>query len=233
MFNFFDQIVLVAAIEWVKFILVIVFVLIWIFNNFLGEKVKAKPRPLQRPQVPPPQPDVPAADPPAGQQQLVGEIEEFLKRATQKRQEKTRRKQPTKVVVKSAPPATSKPARRLVQTSTEDQGFEVNVGGSVAEHVQQHLDTREFTTRAEHLVDDMAKGDVDREAHRKQVFEHKLGRLADTSTSAPESAAAAAEASKPDLTAVASPLAAILANPQNLKQAIALNEILSRPEHRW
>ncbi len=166
------------------------------------------------------------------QQPLVGEIEKFLLRANQRQQEKSRRKQPPKVVVAAVPPRSSKPARRLVQASNEDQGFEVTGSGSVADHVEQHLDTRAFAERAAHLVDDVSKNDAEREAHRKQVFEHKLGRLTDTSTAAAASPAAG-EPSNTEVAAAVVSLASLLANPQNLKQAIVLSEILSRPEHRW
>lgn len=226
----FEQFVLFAALEWVKFVFLIVFFLVWIFNNLLGDKAKAKARPQQRPQVPPPRPDAAQAERPAGQQQLVGEIEEFLQRANQKRQEKVRRKQPAKAAAKPAPPSPPKPARRLTQ---ESHDFEVTTGQSVAEHVQKHLDTSRFGDRAEHLVDDIAKGDVVREAHRKQVFEHQLGRLADTSTRAAQPAPPPVVLTAAEAEAAAVPLAALLANPQSLKQAIVLNEVLARPEHRW
>lgn len=229
------QFVLIAAgLEWLKFVFVIVFFLVWIFNNLLSDKAKAKGKPLQRPQVPPPRPDAGEAGAGGGQPQLAGEIEEFLKRANQKRQEKVRRKQPAKAAAKPAPPTPPKPARRLVQESSQGQDFEVSTGKSVAEHVQKHLDTRGFTERAEHLMDeDIRKADAEREAHRKQVFEHKVGRLADTSTAEAAPAGPTAATTATIDAAAAMPLAALLANPQGLKQAIVLNEVLSRPEHRW
>ena len=233
MFPHFEQFALLAAdFGWVKIVFLLVVFVVWIFNNLLGDKLKAKGRP-QRPQIPPPQPDLPEGQP-ASQPQLVGEIEEFLKRASQKRQERTRRKQPAKVVVKSVPPALSTPSRRLVQSGADQQGFEVSQRGSVAEHVQQHLDTRQFADRAAHLADeDIAKSDDVREAHRKQVFDHKLGRLADTSTAAAPAPTVAANPTDAEVAAAAVGLATLLSNPQNLKHAIVLNEILTRPEHRW
>ncbi len=222
---------LFGDLQWLKVVFVILFILIWVFNHLVGEKAKAKARP-QRPPIPPPQPDLPGADRRVTQQPLVGEIEKFLMRAKQKQQEKGRRKQTPKVVPAEVPPRSSKPARRLVQTSTRDQDFEVTVGRSVADHVEQHLDTREFAERAAHLVDDVSKNDAEREAHRKQMFEHKLGHLADTSTAAAAFPAAGGPSRTEAAAAVVS-LASLLADPQNLKQAIVLSEIFSRPEHRW
>lgn len=222
---------LAAAEDWLKVIGVLVFIVIWLFNHFVGNSAKAKPQQRQQPMARP-QGD---AKPPAEQPQLVGEIEEFLKRANQKRQDRTRKK-PAAKVVKPAP-APAAPTRRLVQSSADQQGFEVNVGGSVAEHVQKHLDTREFSNRAEHLIDDIKKGDVERETHLKQVFDHKLGRLADTSNTRSDQQivkdTATQVATDAAAIAAATPIASMLANPESLKQAVVLNEILSRPEHRW
>lgn len=231
-----NQLVLLAGIEvWLKFIFVVVFLLIWVFNNLLSNK-KPAARPQPRGPAPPPQPGLPA-ERPAGPQQLAGEIEEFLERATQKRQEKSRRKPAKTVVTAAAPVPPPKPARRLVQSTSENQGFEVTTGEAVAEHVRKHLDNRQFTERAEHLTDDITKSDTQREAHHKQVFEHKLGRLADTSTSQhaqdASDSAASQQATHDASAAAATPIASMLANPESLRQAIVLNEILMRPEHRW
>ena len=235
----FESLLPIAKIEdWFRVIVFVVFVLIWIFNSLLSNKAKAKPRPQQRPQAPP-RPDVPAGEQPARPQQLAGEIDNFLKRATQKRQEKSRRKQPAKAIVIPPPPAASKPSRRLTQSAADIAGFEVSSFGSVAEHVEKHLNTREFAERASQLVDeDIAKDDAEREAHLKEVFGHQVGRLADTSilpTARQLSDRAAAKAGTAGATAAtaANTIAALLSNPENLKQAIVLNEILTRPEHRW
>jgi hypothetical protein len=222
---------LLADAGWIKLIFVAVVFIIWIFNNLVGDKAKAKPRQLQRP-VPPPRPieGAPAEGRPAGQQPLVGEIEEFLKRANRKREEKARRKQQPKVA-KPAPPAPPKPARRLVDGGSEGQQFEFGTNRSVADHVQQHLNTGQFAERAATLVDeDIAKDDASREAHRKQVFDHKLGSLSDTSTGSVKTAAAAQVAAS-DIGAI--PVGALLSNPDSIRQAIILNEILTRPEQRW
>jgi hypothetical protein len=228
-----QEFLLIADAGWIKLIFVAVVFIIWIFNNLMGDKAKAKPRPMQRP-MPPPKPTegVPEAGRQAGQQPLVGEIEEFLQRANRKREEKARRKQGSKApkVAKPAPVA-RQPARRLVDGGSESQQFEVTTGRSVAEHVQQHLNTSQFAERAAHMVDDdIAKNDAEREAHRRQVFDHKLGTLSDTSTGAAKAATEATAAAR-DIGAI--PIGNLLANPDSLRQAIILNEILTRPEQRW
>jgi hypothetical protein len=59
----------------------------------------------------------------------------------------------------------------------------------------------------------------------KEIFGHQLGRLADTSTPG----AGTNQATAPEGAAI-TPLAALLANPQSLKQAIVLQEVLNRRE---
>lgn len=229
-----SQFMILADIaDWARLIVIGVFIVIWLFNHFLGGKANAKPPQRQQPAM---RPQAGAAKPPPDQPQpLAGEIEEFLKRANQKRQDRTRKKPPVKVAAK--PIITSVPARRLVQTSTDKQDFEISVSNSVSEHVQKHLDTHEFSDRAEHLVDDIKKGDVDRATHLKQVFDHKLGRLADTSNTRSDQQikldTASQVATDAATIAAATPIASMLANPESLRQAIILNELLTRPEHRW
>jgi hypothetical protein len=225
-----DQLALFADnFGWVQLVFLVVVFVIWVINNLLGEKAKLKPKP-QRGQMP--RPDIAGMEPQAEQHKLAGEIEEFLKRATQKRQDKSRRKQPKKIVVTAVAPP-SKPARRLVEAPTEQMEYQVKAGRSVDDQVRDRLNTQKFAERASRLVDeDIAQDDAEREAHMRQVFEHKLGRLADTSavTASPTTGT---EPTKLELAAASVPLASLLTNPQNLKQAIVLNEILSRPEHRW
>jgi hypothetical protein len=103
-------------------------------------------------------------------------------------------------------------------------------GETIAAHVQQHLSTGEFTTRAEHLTDDLTRGDVEREQHRKKVFSHQIGRLTDTTGSAPESAGPDAQSAS--LTG-AGAVAKVFADRQNVRSAIILSEVLNRPTSRW
>lgn len=220
------QLAIFADAGLIKLIFVAVFFVIWIINNLIGEKAKArKAKPLVRPAAPL-NPDAPPAERAPPQPQLVTEIEEFLKRANRKRQEKAKRKQPTKVA-KSAPPPVQKPPRRLVPSQFEEpSALTPDAVVTVAESVRQHLDTSDFSARASQLADaDIARDDAERAAHLKQVFDHQVGRLADTS------AQQASPATKEP--AAAASLAALLANPQSLKQAIVLQEILNRPEQRW
>ena len=226
------QLELIAALDWVQVLIAIVVFVIWGINHLVS--TLGKPKPQQRPRTVPPR-DLAPKDQPAPAQNLSGEIEDFLKRAAQKRQEKSRRRKPEPVVEKKVV-VVPKPVQRLSDTS--DQDFEVRTGQSVSDHVTAHLDNRKFSQRAEHMLDeDITNDDLEREAHRKNVFDHQLGRLADTSNQQSEKQitdqAATRKATTDATAAAAIPIASMLANPESLKQAVVLNEILSRPEHRW
>ena len=109
---------------------------------------------------------------------------------------------------------------------------------SVDEHVRQRLGTE----RRGHLTP-VLDGEVTRTDDRVQdrvhsVFDHDLSRLSGT----PGESARSTEVSEPESPedrigsvppTAAAGLAAMLANPGNLRQAILLSEILNRPEDRW
>ncbi|MFH1264779.1 MAG: hypothetical protein ABIK89_03585 [Planctomycetota bacterium] len=109
---------------------------------------------------------------------------------------------------------------------------------SVADHVRQGLGTERFDHLRPELTGEVALADDRMAEHVHDVFDHEVSRLAGTpgeSASLP----GAEEAGTPDdrvtlipATAAAG-LAAMLADPGSLRQAIVLNEILQRPEERW
>jgi hypothetical protein len=102
---------------------------------------------------------------------------------------------------------------------------------SPAAPVRPSIDTRDFAERATHLGNlDTARSLDD---HLKQVFTHQVGTLAtpagDNLAAQNRAAAAAAAATGTRQTL---PIAALLGG-GNLRNAIILNEILTRPEERW
>lgn len=223
-----SAILMLADASWLKLLFVVVFFLIWLFNNLVGDQAKArkakggmqagKPRP----------PRIPEGGETPAHQQLTGEIEEFLKRANRKRQEKQEKGKRRAVVNVEKPksPPVKKPVSRLSPSEPDGLQSPAEAVAAMAESVKQHLDTSDFAARASQLADaDISKDDAERAAHLKEVFDHQVGRLADTSTTKPTSTSTAAPQG-----AAITPLAALLANPQNLKQAIVLREILDRPK---
>ncbi|HUT91953.1 MAG TPA: hypothetical protein VMY37_20830 [Thermoguttaceae bacterium] len=109
---------------------------------------------------------------------------------------------------------------------------------SVVEHVRTHVPAQEFGGMPSDVAARRTRsGDV-MEGHLHDVFDHRLGALGGTPGESAEAAHAdEAEALDDRISSVpvaaAAGLAAILADATSLRQAILLNEIFQRPEHRW
>ncbi|HEY1785681.1 MAG TPA: hypothetical protein VGG30_09040 [Pirellulales bacterium] len=151
----------------------------------------------------------------------LAEIQEFLKQSRAARP--------------SSPQA--KAAARSVRVEPIQSGRGTPVGGaSGASLDSRHLDTTKFGARASQMVDDLKRGDAEREEHFQRTFAHKVGRLTDTSVAGPKAIAPdAPEISTVPATPV--PPSDWLPLPttklEELRRAVMLNEILQRPEHRW
>jgi hypothetical protein len=88
--------------------------------------------------------------------------------------------------------------------------------------------------------DEVSQADEAMEGHIHEAFDHKLGGLADTSVGAdvPDADPDAdpydeAGSTADEKQSLAAELAATFREPQGMRQAIILSEILTRPEHRW
>ena len=105
---------------------------------------------------------------------------------------------------------------------------------SVAESVEKHISTREFSTRAEHLTDDISRQDELRERHLREAFNRKVGSLGGSSGAQDQTPASDTQTAvvRGDVTEAAV-IARALADPQNIRQAVILSEIMTRPESRW
>ena len=100
-------------------------------------------------------------------------------------------------------------------------------------HVKEFLNTREFSERTAQF------GSIDKqeqqfEQHLKQTFTHEVGHLKGDALALPgEAPVASAVATELNDTNIKNPLIGLVSSRAGLKQAIMLNEILHRPEHRW
>ena len=242
---------LLADANWFKVIFFLVVFIIWIINNVLNDKNSKAKRAAKRAAAEPER--VPAnraqANPvaEAGQStapQLNTEIEEFLQRANRKRAEKSQRRS-AKSATKATPAAAAvEPPvrRRLVESlkSADQSSLPSRTGRADGSFVAPDLSNYDGGP-SRLLDDDILKDDAERQARFQQTFQHQVGRLADTSlgnvpgqTTGPQSAGTSAQGPAPAVAATANiPLAALLSNPQNLQQAIIMQEILHRPEERW
>ena len=225
---------LAAAVDWFKIVIWVVVIGAWAINQLMAMKNKAE---AAKPKLP--QPPRPQGNPAAGPRGLLDEVERFLKDARKNVEQAQQRstKPPAASGGRPKPAKTSQaqrsnkerqkpkppqPPRRKVEP--ERVVDDVERGGSVAQHVKQHLDTSRFDQRAEQLSKLRQTIDQDIGAHVKSVFDHQVGTLASSSTPAAE-----VESAPPP----AQTLAALLRDPQGVRNAVILQEILRPPVDRW
>jgi hypothetical protein len=210
--------------ELLTILMVVIFIVVPLLGQFLS-KMKG-PR-----QQGPVRPAKPAR--PAGQGSVQSEIEEFLRRANQKKEpaaNRPPRQQPPRAKL------AEKPARAEVVRAEVVR--ERPVGGEVEKHVKKYLDEEEFVRRSKKMGEEVAESDEKIERRLKSVFDHSLSKIAATPgvTASPPNAKLAETA--PQIT-VATPsiaagdVAALFGNPLSVRQAIILSEILNRPSDRW
>jgi hypothetical protein len=111
------------------------------------------------------------------------------------------------------------------------------VGDEVARQVKSYLDTGDFSRRSQQLGEEVVQSDQQFENRLQQTFGGEVSRLANRpgeSAAAPEPELVEASGESVSLVAAgAAGLAYFLADPDNLRQAIVLNEVLRRPEAFW
>jgi hypothetical protein len=239
--------VLFAAgfMDLLTFLVPLVFFVIYALNQLLaarGQQPKNNPR-ERRPN--PPRAERPMRPPQPDQQggtaaQLNAEIEQCLKRASQRRGErpapqraarttpppKAPSRSPARSPRPSAPPA---PPR---EEPIDVEPVETHSFDAVATSVEKHIGSRGFAQRTEHLADDITRADEQMQAHLQQTFDRRVGTLRDEASRTAAVPADVAEAQKAEPT-IAAGLAEQLRTPQGMRQAIVLGEILARPVERW
>jgi hypothetical protein len=148
------------------------------------------------------------------------QIDEFLRRAAQRR---------------GGQPAAEPP--KAVEVLPDD---DAPVGGRVGQQVQTYLDTSEFRRRSEELGGEVAQSDQQFTKQVGQAFTGEVSRLASRPGEAAQpvevvdiEAAGPEYLSRPTLDALplaGSGLAELLGSPENIAQAVIMSEILRRPE---
>lgn len=199
----------------IGYLVVIVFVVLRYVLTELGGGEKPKPKPAGNRPAPPPKPGAPR------EADLRSEVDEFLRRA------------------KGLPPKDPEPAVEPIMLDDADQPARKIAaplepspyhGDTVSEHVAQHvrpLAESQLAEQAAHLGEEVGLADEKLEARLKAKFEHRLGTLRRRE-----------EEPEPEVDPLAATLggeqiAAMLANPEGVRNAIILNEILQRPTDRW
>jgi hypothetical protein len=228
---------LLAAQDWVTALIPIVLAIICLISHVMSA-VKAAPgrnKPMRRPLEPVERPLRPAqkapVPPAAGQSPLNAEIEQFLKRAGDRRGQRSRGEAEPAAPSKGPQRAPAKTAARKQPPAAPSERRDFD---AVTASVEKHLANRGFKQRAEHLADDIVRADQEMEQRLQKSFSHRVGTLGDATASAVNAPVTDAQPVPEIPTASAAQnIASLLANPQNIKQAIILNEILARPDHRW
>ena len=175
------------------------------------------------------------------------EVEEFLRRAAARRaaaqqQQQRPPAQPAGWSPPPSPPPPPQPPRRPASLSEVVmlQPVEADVvdaelaeqpdrlGRGVAQHMHG---TQEIAEHTRHLGEEVDQADDKLEARLHQVFDHKLGDLKKSTLEA--AAVSPSQAARDGALPGAASIANLLVDPQNVRNAIILAEILRRPDESW
>jgi hypothetical protein len=240
--------------ELISFGVGLVFLLVWLVNQISdAKKKKAMPQPM-----PADQPHEAMVEPPkpAANDPLRNQVDDFLRRVNERAREVTGepqkpaaqpapRQRPSDeivVLLDEAPPQRLREARaptlqpaaqqspqRQPRRERQPKG-QRGKGKSVAEHVAERVgsSTRQMREEVSHLGERVIQADKQFDVQLEQKFGHRLGSLSDRTAENARKDSATPKAVTP-----AAQIAALLASPDGIRQAIVLNEILRRPDDRW
>jgi hypothetical protein len=207
----------------IGYVAVVVFVVLrLVFTQMSEAKKKAEaPRPGGRPRPPAPQPRPGQPN----QRDLRSEVDEFLRRS---RGLPEQRPEP-ELVLAEEPPRRPTSREGWAQQQADPVEQARRESATVSEHVSQrmrHLEESRLAENAAHLGEEVALADDKVQARLDATFKHRLGRIAQ------QEAAPVAEAAEPREFSI-DQIAAMLASPEGIRDAVILNEILTRPADRW
>lgn len=176
---------------------------------------------------------------------MARNIEEFLKRAAERRKQQQQNQPPpaqpprqTRRVVEPAeieivePVQVVKPLKAKSKQPRKSLAKERPTlkrdlrDQSVADHVRQHIDTRDVSQHAEHLGERIQHVDDEVSARIHRIFDHDVGQLDDMPTVQDDEVATVTDMQYSKL---ANDLLNMLSNPESVRQAIMVSEILRRP----
>jgi len=166
---------------------------------------------------------------PAGEQ-LVDEIGDFLRRAAnqgrgQQGQAGPRARQPRPAAVRAEP----------VRAQVVD---DAPPGSGIGRQVSEHLGKERLTRQASRLGSEVSQADEKIDQRLHEVFDHDVSGLAKRLGKTARPTMAEQTRSPEDRTGelpstAAAGLAALLGNAESIRQAIVINEVLTRPVDRW
>jgi hypothetical protein len=249
------QFVLLAAIEDVIGVLMALLVpLIWVVKQIADATKQAKERDAAQAGAPKPAEPQPARQA-AGQQAdpLRNQVEEFLRRAGRGPQAERPRpaRQDIEILLDDEAAASRplaeplRPAAAASKTTGPSMSAAPQVAPqtparrsvaprkrkSLAERATERAAARasKLAEQTSHLGQRIIEDDQQFDVQLKAKFDHTVGTLTGSAATAAEQAAAAVSAAETP----AAQIAAMLATPAGVRQAIVVNEILRRPTDRW
>jgi len=154
---------------------------------------------------------------------ILNELEKMLREAAQQQG------------VQGPPSRQPPPDLEIIDVPDADVIDAEPVYESVAEHVADDIDTSDITQHASRLTDhasrlgaDVGQADDKLEDRLHETFDHDLGRIHDDTVT--DDLGVGRPGRAPGM---ADEIAGMFRSPKSIRQAIILNEILNRPEHRW
>jgi hypothetical protein len=196
------------------FIIVKLLALIFILGvPALGRLLASMQNAQPKLQPPPPRPDAKVSD----------EIEAFLQRVS------ANRGPAGNVAAAARKPETPLRAELVVEDQDEP------VGAQVGKQVEKYLDTGEFSRRSAQLGEEVAQTDAQVDKRMKKVFDHDVSKLAKKPGEAAVPTGHMTDEAAPAAAIVMPPLSLglLFGDPDAIRQAIIVSEILRRPEERW
>lgn len=235
--------ILIAAIP------IIASLIYWIVQQSFGEQAPQRKKPPLEPQKPVANVERPVAPPrPQPNQAQRDEVEEFIRKAQQRREQQQRPQppRPQPAVPDAAQKAAREPSRepsrrerqrqqkaesRRAMEADQRQARELRERRSVAQHVSQAIDTSDVTERIGQFGAGVQAEVTEMAEHLSETFGGQVGRLAQSTAPSPPPVATTAPPA--DAVAPGAQLAALLADPNFIRQAFILQEILQPPTQRW
>jgi hypothetical protein len=204
-------------------ILVILLIFVVPVIGQLIAKIRQIPPPDKRPLPPRPAPA-----------NMADQIEEFMRRAIQHPPEEQAR---PAAQASRAEVVMASPAIEPIRAEAVDQSLGGPMGGQLSDHVKTYLDEQKFERREVDLGKEISQVDQAIGQHLRQVFDHRVSEM----EPAKGAAAVAVAYEPPDLVGAmanipqtfATGLLDRVVDPDSLREAIILSEILQRPEERW
>jgi hypothetical protein len=173
------------------------------------------------------------------------EIAEFLRRAAQRRAEQAQQQldmqrraaghpQPPPFAG-SRPGAASSSFSPVVEAEVIDEAPILlrPAESRLSQQVSRHLDNKGFEVRADRFAEATEQADERMEEHLHLAFDHRLGSIGPSAGSISAAVGPVVDSEMKGRVVDHHPVLSLLREPQGIRNAVILGELLKRPEHLW